>query len=97
MMKIFFHNGLFIKGDVKYRIGKFGEDWDLLNVDYGNLVFYNREYISSININSTCNALKDYNIVLLSDSLLNECKRWNQGEDTHNTYGCLFACSNDCK
>ncbi|NIP30198.1 MAG: hypothetical protein GTN99_03510 [Candidatus Dadabacteria bacterium] len=65
-----FKDNIFIKRDITYIVGDLNGDWERIDLKYGDLAYYNKNWNSTININSTCSSSKDYNYILLSDSLL---------------------------
>ena len=65
-----FKDNIFIKEDITYIVGDLNHGWELIDMEYGDLAYYNKSWNSTININSTCKRSKDYSYVLLSDSLL---------------------------
>lgn len=69
-----FTNQTFIKRDITYKVGKLNEDWEIVNLEFGDLAFYNESLNSSINVNSTCNSSGNHNLTTLSDSLLSGLK-----------------------
>lgn len=65
-----FKDQIFNKRDITYKVGELNQDWELIDLEYGDLAFYHKSWNSTININSTCESSKDYNLAILSDSLL---------------------------
>jgi hypothetical protein len=65
-----FKDRIFNKRDITYKVGDLNQGWQLLDLEYGDLAFYNKSWNSTININSTCDSASNYNITILSDSLL---------------------------
>ena len=66
-----FKDQIFNKRDITYKVGDLNQGWQLLDLEYGDLAFYNKSWTSTININSTCDSTKSYKLTMLSDSLLN--------------------------
>jgi len=66
-----FKDQIFNKRDITYKVGYLNQGWELLDLEYGDLAFYNKSWTSTININSTCDSTKSYKLTMLSDSLLN--------------------------
>ena len=66
-----FKDQIFNKRDITYKVGDLNQDWELLDLEYGDLAFEKKAWTSTININSTCDSTKSYKLTILSDSLLN--------------------------
>ncbi len=69
-----FTDQTFIKRDITYKVGKLNENWKIVNLEFGDLAFYNKSLNSTINVNSTCSNTGNYNLTTLSDSLLSGLK-----------------------
>ena len=66
-----FKDRIFNKKNITYKVGDLNKEWELLDLEHGDLAFYNKSWNSTININSTCESTKSYKLTILSDSLLN--------------------------
>ena len=65
------YGDIFTKDSTSYRIGTLGENWKVVNSEYGDLFFVNSKKDSAITVNSTCDPNKiKYSLEVLSGSLL---------------------------
>ena len=64
------NGNIFTSDQTRYRIGDLGDNWKLVNIDYGDLFFTNNKS-SAITVNSSCSPKKaNYSLSVLAGSLL---------------------------
>jgi len=65
------HGDIYKKDLTSYRIGSLGDNWKLVNIDYGDLFYTNNKKTSAITVNSSCGPNKaKYSLSALAGSLL---------------------------
>jgi hypothetical protein len=63
-------NGIYKNVELKYKIGKLPKNWKQLDVDYLNLVFYNKKNNAIIYVNGKCKNSSDAPLTILRTHLL---------------------------
>ena len=62
---------IFTSDQTRYQIGNLGENWKLVNIDYGDIFYTNSKKTSAITVNSSCSPQKvNYSLSVLARSLL---------------------------
>lgn len=62
---------IFTSDQTSYRIGNLDDNWELENIDYGDIFYTNSKRTSAITVNSSCGPNKEkYSLFVLSGSLL---------------------------
>jgi len=56
--------------DTTYEIGKLSDNWKRININGGDLAFWNEVLQATITVNSTCTKNTNYSLKALSNSLL---------------------------
>ena len=65
------HGDVYKSELTSYRIGKLGNDWKRVKIDYGDLFYTNKDKTSAITVNSSCGPNKTkYSLSALAGSLL---------------------------
>jgi hypothetical protein len=56
--------------DTSYEIGKLSDNWRRINIEGGDIAFWNGDLRATITVNSTCRKKTNYSLKALSQSLL---------------------------